>query len=277
MPNHCANFLQIGGTQTDILQFKDLVGDLNLANLIPHINPADYTKACDQNSDLVERKFPNAWCGTKWGAYDTTSKIIPPDISPSDLELDLCSDIIGLIYQYVAPTHLEYRFTTAWSPWDTNCSIIISKIFPRLDFQLYFAERGTDFYGCHTFRNGSVKEDTFSLGNQLMCSEKSIDELDEDEFAQVFPQYSHLLSMEEVPLGACYGEYTETHSLSINYGGECLTYHCFTSTKYSDTFFIDTGLPTVYHPLLLNMNHGHRLRSIITNIVVSESVTSSPD
>jgi len=77
----------------------------------------------------------NNW-GTKWGAYDT--------------EADTAVD----------GTRLTYRFQTAWSPFSANVLVAMSDMFPKLEFELKFAERGAGFYGCLRASDGEVTKET---------------------------------------------------------------------------------------------------------------------
>jgi Ferredoxin-like domain in Api92-like protein len=99
------------------------------------------------------------WCvhnwGTKWGAYDVDQL-----------------------------TDERLTFDTAWSP-PVPAIQHISRLFPRSEFILAFAEGGSAFYGKATFRNGSPlpEPDTFESSEFWKPTEDDGDEDNDDPFS----------------------------------------------------------------------------------------------
>jgi len=156
MPNHASNMLTITGPEDEVTRFrKQAVGygpawdgedpkvngdkpkplDLNRFVPVP-------VKVLNAKKDASSDAFNsggydwvcNNW-GTKWGCYDT--------------EVDTAVD----------GTRLTYRFQTAWSPFNANVLVAMSTMFPKLEFELKFAEMRMGFYGCLCAKGGEITEE----------------------------------------------------------------------------------------------------------------------
>lgn len=157
MPNHASNMLTITGPAADVARFRENAKGygpawdgkviekkpenllkLDLNQFVPI--PAKVLNAKKSKNSDAFNSGGYEWCcnnwGTKWGAYD-----IEVDDDPDD-------------------TRLTYRFQTAWSPFSAKVLVAMSAMFPKLEFELKFAEIGAAFYGCLRASGGEITEET---------------------------------------------------------------------------------------------------------------------
>ncbi len=170
MPNHCSNRLVVTGPAELRTKFKNFakgtgptwdindpkkhkdhecvysdsglclictvkpaeLWDLDLNKFVPV--PAEFLVGRD-GQDAYNSGGYNWVCtnwGTKWGCYD--SNVIEES------------------------NKLVYQFQTAWSPFNDETHIAMSKKFPELRLELKFAERGTSFYGTRVAKGGKIEK-----------------------------------------------------------------------------------------------------------------------
>lgn len=169
MPNHVENDFFVKGIKTDLIKFKKFAQDkdslLSANKFIPY--PKKY-KDLDDKRAIIDKKrtefinanvtkigletarkkawekFPSIkdgfnsggydWCcnnwGTKWGMYDASIVTESKDT-------------------------IQYFFRSAWSP---PIKVIekMSKMFPSIEFTLYFFECGAQFAGVLKMKNKKV-------------------------------------------------------------------------------------------------------------------------
>lgn len=195
MPNHCANSLTIRGPESELLRFKkyartrtmaicrDCHGtgkyfgntapvrpcprckgkgkgrriiELDLNKFIPMPRPLRYTSSPNRSADaaLLRKKYTydnwydwsiSNW-GTKWGCYDTT-----------------VTEPVG--------GHMDYTFSTAWSPFSDNVLEAMMRKFPELEFRLAYAEQGCAFAGITILERDHREDYQFELKNGIPCRE----------------------------------------------------------------------------------------------------------
>ena len=129
MPNWCMNSLIITGPQEDVLKFKK-IASINT-------DPINDKKYLDFNSfiPIPKEKQKECWYewelenwGTKWGACNVD-------------------------YVMYDKNRIGYNFDSAWSP-PIMFIKNVSKLFPKLLFEMDYEEGGMCFKGTATFQNG---------------------------------------------------------------------------------------------------------------------------
>jgi hypothetical protein len=146
MPNHVANELVITGEPSTLEDFARTARELpvqwkgspkpevfNRLELSQFVHPELAKRGQELSipySDLAGGgPMGYDWCiknwGTKWGAYDC---------------IYASQEIHG-------PGKISYQFNTAWSPFNPEVSLAMSKLFPTLRFELNYFEPGMAFKG----------------------------------------------------------------------------------------------------------------------------------
>ena len=154
MPNHCSSILRIKGPAQDRAAFRAYARgsgpawdgavpkpedelQLDLNQFVPV--PPDVLGAKKNNQSNAYNSGGYEWCvanwGTKWGVYDTAVE-----------SLKDC---------------LEYRFLTAWSPFEMPVLEAMAAKFPTLTFELKYGESGMGFGGIMTAYDGEGVEDSY--------------------------------------------------------------------------------------------------------------------
>lgn len=146
MPNHVANELNIAGDRSTLEDFErfargepiqwagsdkpNRVSELELSNFIhPELKNrgrelsipfSDLANGGDMGYDWCTKNW-----GTKWGAYDTHF----------------------FNQEQLGEGEISYQFNTAWSPFNLEVCLSMSKLFPSLRFELNYFEEGMGFEG----------------------------------------------------------------------------------------------------------------------------------
>ena len=157
MPNHCSNKLILCGPEEDLKEFMEFAktdeSELDINNFVPM--PEEIRNTPTSNKDIDHTEYLkskygfiswydwafNNW-GTKWGAYRE---------EVSDIQNDTVS----------------YFFSTAWAPFNEGVLEAMSEKFPRIHFEMKYAERGMGFWGIMKAKDGIVYT---NVDNELVGS-----------------------------------------------------------------------------------------------------------
>ena len=151
MPNHCAGKLTVTGEQEAIEAFREKAAGeyaLDLNSFVPMPEEIRNTTSPNQDDEqrvkLIAKYGSGDWYdwadrhwGTKWGVYPSGETMVVE-----------------------SPGRLEYTFLTAWGPFSQNVLMIMSNMFPALEFMYEYAEQGMDFWGIVKAKYGQVTDDT---------------------------------------------------------------------------------------------------------------------
>lgn len=169
MPNHCANILRVTGKQDLLKEFREFAKgpgpmwdgknggekELDVHKFMPIPDEVRYAKKNNSsdafNSGGYEWVVQNT--GTKWGAYDV-------DVTEGKGQL-------------------QYRYQTAWAPFNAAVLEAMAERFPELKFEMKYAEQGCAFCGIQTAEGGEVGEDQYYEGKRYESKLKRDSELEE--------------------------------------------------------------------------------------------------
>ena len=170
IPNHCSNSLTVIGPDapnffaraTATIDPDGTLGDF-IETFIPMPEPIRniHTGGATINGEKVSR-WHEAEDGTKTIVTDVGIAAMV-DCYGTDNWYDWCNHNWGTkwgAYDIEQLTEERLTFDTAWAP-PFPAIERISRMFPRSDFILAYAEGGSAFYGMATFRNGSMLEGSF--------------------------------------------------------------------------------------------------------------------
>ena len=186
MPNECMNKLEIMGKKKDVEAFVKFVtaenNEINLFDsLIPMpkelgdtqspVNLADKGK----NKKLIAKYGADNWYdwkiynwGTKWGDYELTTSEITKEYKGDEW-------------------HINFNYTTAWSPGEEELANAICKQFPKLKAMIQYEEPGMCFAGETLILNGKiVRQDSWEMHH-----------LNEHITEVYWPQYEEIVTVKE--------------------------------------------------------------------------------
>jgi hypothetical protein len=194
MPNYCNNLLIIEGPWNDIESFRENARE---EDSVLSLNKFESTGIAKEGLSSFWTKIdacePTLTKHSKWPRFSEEEL----KQMKSDIENVLLSSLCDLVINYVNKDlgRLQYEFQTAWSPYNKLTSCVMSSSYPKLTFNLYYAERGVEFLGHRLTRNG---ETTVIIEE---CLSPSLDELrqeqednsEQDFYEKHFPQYDWCL------------------------------------------------------------------------------------